>query len=195
MLTLSEVSKSYKRPGGEKVALEKVSLTLKRGEIAGIFGPSGSGKTTLLRIAAGLEYPDSGTVTYNRERLQDMAKKERTRLRRRELGCVWAQQRWEDGMTMIENVRVPLLIDNWSSRSATNRAHEVLLACEAERCERLYPHDLSDGERERVAIARALVADPRLRCPRFRQSLRPSASRRLARIPRAQPACPAWSAG
>jgi ABC-type lipoprotein export system ATPase subunit len=162
MLRLEQISKRFKRPDGEKVALDNVSLSLDRGEIAGIFGPSGSGKTTLLKIAAGLERADSGTVSYDGEALRSMSRKDRQRLRRRELGCVWARQEWEDGMTILEWVRVPLALDRWSSRRATHRAHEVLLACEAEQCEKLHPRELSDGERQRVAIARALVADPRL---------------------------------
>ena len=60
-------------PSGTRVALDDVSLELERGQIMGIFGPSGSGKTTLLRIAAGLRKPDSGTVTYNGERLDRMS--------------------------------------------------------------------------------------------------------------------------
>ncbi len=162
MLRLTEVCKRYRIPGGEKTALDGVSFELARGEMTGIFGPSGAGKTTLLKIAAGLEQPDGGTVSYNGEALQDMSGKERKRLRRRELGCVWASQQWENGMTALENVRMPLLIDGWSARPATHRAHEVLLACEAEHCEKQYMNELSDGERQRVAIARSLVADPRL---------------------------------
>jgi putative ABC transport system ATP-binding protein len=162
MLKLSGVSKHYPRPGGDKVALENVSLLLGRGELAGIFGPSGSGKTTLLKIAAGFEQPSSGTVSYNGEALSAMSKKERERLRRRELGCVWSRQLWQNGMTVLENVRMPLIVDNCSIRSATRRAHEVLLACEAEQAERLHVNELSDGELQRAAIARSLVADPRL---------------------------------
>jgi len=162
MLRLQEISKRYRQPDGEKVALNSVSLSVDRGEMAGIFGPSGSGKTTLLKIAAGLEGPDSGTVSYNGLALQSMTARDRRRLRRRELGCVWARQEWEDGMSILEWIRVPLALERWSVRQATHRAHEVLLACEAEQCEKLHPPELSDGERQRVAIARALVGDPRL---------------------------------
>lgn len=163
MLRIEQVSKRHQRPGGEeKVALDDVSLSLDRGEIVGIFGPSGSGKTTLLRIAAGLEAPDRGTVRWNGERVGQMPQKERERMRRQELGCVWGRQPWPVGHTVLEQVRMPLLADKRRLRPATRRTHEALLACEVEQCASMYFEDLSDGERQRVAIARALVIEPRL---------------------------------
>jgi putative ABC transport system ATP-binding protein len=163
MLRLEQVSKRHKRPGGEyKVALDNVSLTLDCGEIAGVFGPSGSGKTTLLRIAAGVERPDSGTVSYDGQSLGAMSAREQRRMRRQEVGCVWASQPWQAGLTVLGHVALPLLVDKRERRAATRRAREALLACEAEQCAEMEFHDLSDGERQRVAIARALVIEPRL---------------------------------
>ena len=128
----------------------------------GIFGPSGSGKTTLLRIAAGLRKPDSGTVTYNGERLDRMSAGERTRFRRREIACVWASQSWQERLSVVDHVAMPLLVDRCGHRSAERRVREALLACEAEQCIGMELRELSDGERQRVAIARALVSEPRL---------------------------------
>jgi putative ABC transport system ATP-binding protein len=162
MLRLEGISKRYSRPGGSRVALEDVSIELDRGQIMGIFGPSGSGKTTLLRIAAGLRRADSGTVTYNGERLDEMSAAERTRFRRREIACVWAPQSWQEGLGVLDHVALPLLVDRCGHRSAERRVREALLACEAEQCVDLELHELSDGERQRVAIARALVTEPRL---------------------------------
>lgn len=162
MLRLEQVSKRHVRPGGHKVALDKVSLTLERGELAGIFGPSGSGKTTLLRIAAGLERPDSGTVTYDRQSLATMSAKEQARVRRQDIGCVWANESWQAGFTVLQHVTIPLLVDRRDRRAAIRRAREALVACDAEQCAAMEFGDLSDGERQRVAIARALVIEPRL---------------------------------
>jgi|HubBroStandDraft_2_1064218.scaffolds.fasta_scaffold02668_8 putative ABC transport system ATP-binding protein len=163
MLRLEQVSKRYPRPvGGYKITLDRVTLELERGEIVGIFGPSGSGKTTLLRIAAGLQAPDSGTVTYNGERLDQMSAAERMRFRRREIACVWAAQTWQERLSVLEHVVIPLLVDRRDHRSAERRAREALLVCEAEHCVGMELHELSDGERQRVAIARALVTEPRL---------------------------------
>jgi ABC-type lipoprotein export system ATPase subunit len=162
MLRLENVSKRYSRPNGDRVALDSLSLELDRGQIMGIFGPSGSGKTTLLRIAAGLQRPDQGAVTYNGERLDQMSAGERTRFRRREIACVWATQSWQEQLSVLDHVALPLLVDRCGHRSADRRAREALLACEAEQCVGMELHELSDGERQRVAIARALITEPRL---------------------------------
>ncbi len=161
MLRLERISKRYSRPDG-RVALDDVSLEVDRGQIVGVFGPSGSGKTTLLRIAAGLRTPDSGTVTYNGERLDQMSTTERTRFRRREIACVWAAQSWQERLGVLDHVALPLLVDRCGHRNAERRVREALLACDAEQCIGMELHELSDGERQRVAIARALITEPRL---------------------------------
>lgn len=162
LLRLENVCKRYPRTAGYKVALEEVSLELERGQITGIFGPSGSGKTTLLRIAAGMQAPDSGTVSYDGERLDEMSASERMRFRRREIACIWAAQPWQERLSVLDHVALPLLVDHRDRRSAGRRAREALLACEAEQCAGMELHELSDGERQRIAIARALVTEPRL---------------------------------
>lgn len=162
ILGLEQICKSYRRPDGPMVALDRVCLELSRGQIVGIFGPSGSGKTTLLRIAAGLEAPDSGAVTYKGERLDEMSEAQKRRYRRREVGCVWTGQPWAPGLSVLEHVELPLLVDGCENRVARRLASKFLLACEAEQCANLRPEELSEGERQRVAIARALVIEPRL---------------------------------
>jgi putative ABC transport system ATP-binding protein len=162
MLQLERVCKRYGRPDGSRIALDDVSLQLERGQIMGVFGPSGAGKTTLLRLAAGLVSPDSGTVSYDGERLDEMSRSARTRFRRREIACVWAAQPWQERMTVLDHVALPLLVDGCSHRSAQRRVREALLACEAEQCLGMELHELSAGERQRVSIARALVPEPHL---------------------------------
>ena len=162
ILEFDRVSKTYQRPDGPRVALDRVTLQLARGQIAGIFGPSGSGKTTLLRLAAGLQRPDSGTVTYKGESVSEMSDAQRRRYRRREVGCVWSDQPWAPGLRVLEHVELPLLVDGCESRVARRLAHKFLLACEAGQCANTNLEELSEGERQRVAIARALVIEPRL---------------------------------
>lgn len=162
MLRLERVTKRFDRPDGPRAALDDVSLSVDRGAIVGVFGPSGAGKTTLLRIAAGLAQPDGGTVSYGGERFDRMSAAERTRLRRREIACVWAARAWQERLSVVDHVALPLLIDRCGRRTAERRVREALLACEAEQCAGMELIELSDGERQRVAIARALVTEPRL---------------------------------
>jgi putative ABC transport system ATP-binding protein len=162
ILRLEQICKRYPRADRSRVALERVSFELRRGQVMGIFGESGSGKTTLLRIAAGLEAPDSGIVTYKGECLAQMSIAQQRRYRRREVGCIWATQSWPPGLSVLEHVALPLLVDGCDYRAAERLARKFLLACEAERCIGVDPEKLSDGERQRVAIARALVIEPRM---------------------------------
>jgi putative ABC transport system ATP-binding protein len=163
LLSLEQVSKRFERANGAgRIALSDVSLELERGQILGVFGPSGAGKTTLLQIAAGLQAPDGGRVTYDGRPLDELPAGERMRLRRREIACVWAAQSAQAGLEVLEHVAMPLLVDGRDHRGAARRAREALAACEAELCAGMMLGELSDGERQRVAIARALVIEPRL---------------------------------
>jgi ABC-type lipoprotein export system ATPase subunit len=162
LLSLQRISKRHHGSGASRVALDGVTLEVERGQIVGVFGPSGSGKTTLLRIAAGLQAPDSGTVIYDGQPLQDLSAAERMRLRRREIACVWGVQPPQRGLSVLDHVVVPLLVDRRDHRSALRLAREALLACEAEHCAHMELDELADGERQRVAIARALIIEPRL---------------------------------
>jgi putative ABC transport system ATP-binding protein len=163
LLSLHGISKRFERSSaGGKLALADVSLELERGEILGVFGPSGAGKTTLLQIAAGLQAPDAGQVTYDGRRLDELPAGERMRLRRREIACVWTAQSAQTGLEVLEHVAMPLLVDGRDHRGAARRAREALAACEAEQCAGMMLGELSDGERQRVAIARAIVIEPRL---------------------------------
>jgi putative ABC transport system ATP-binding protein len=162
MLRLEGVSKRYSRPDGARIALDDVSLSLDRGQLLGVFGPSGAGKTTLLRVASGLRSPDSGAVVYNGERLDQMPARELARFRRREISCVWVTQAWQERLSVLDHVALPLLVDGCGRRSTERRVREALLACAVERCADMELRDLSDGERQRVALARGLVTEPRL---------------------------------
>lgn len=162
ILRAEELSKAYRHRGGRRIALEGVSLELDRGEVLGIFGAAGAGKTTLLRLLAGLERPDHGRITYAGEPLELMSGARRARYLRREVGCVWRAEAYAEGMRVLENVMLPLLIDHRERRWAERRARRVLLACEADQCIDMEVQELSDGERQLVAIARALVSEPRV---------------------------------
>ena len=162
ILRLDGVRKRYARKGGDRAALDGISLELGRGEMMGIYGPSGAGKTTLLQIAAGLASPDEGTVYYKGEPLDQMSAKQLRRYHRREVGCVWAGEPSMSGLTVLEEVALPLEFDGCDHRAAERMARKFLLACEAEQCIGVNPKDFSAGEGQRVAIARALVTEPRL---------------------------------
>jgi len=162
MLELRQVSKSYGEGSAEVHALHEVSLTVDEGAMVAVMGPSGSGKSTLLTIAGSLEEPSSGEVLIDAAPLSRMSRNDKARLRRRTVGYVFQDFNLLPGLTVAENVALPLELDGVGARAARTAAREALdglgLADRASR----FPSEVSGGERQRVAIARAVVGDRRL---------------------------------
>jgi predicted ABC-type transport system involved in lysophospholipase L1 biosynthesis ATPase subunit len=154
---------SYRGAAGPTAVLRGVDLCLQAGERVAIVGESGSGKSTLLHLAAGLERPSDGAVRVNGTDLGGLSERERTLLRRRDLGIVFQAFHLIPTLTAVENVALPLeLAGLGRGPDARDRALEQLtrvgLAGKAQR----YPEQLSGGEQQRVAIGRALVHRPAL---------------------------------
>ncbi len=140
--------------------LRDVSLTIGKGEAAGIVGPSGSGKSTLLMIMAGLERPEKGEVEIDGVKLGEMNEDGLARFRGRRIGIVFQSFHLIPTMTALENVAAPLELAG--ARDARERAKEEL--AEVGLAARLshYPAQLSGGEQQRVALARAMAPRPSL---------------------------------
>jgi len=138
--------------------LKDIALNIGRGEAIGMVGPSGSGKSTLLMVMAGLERPDSGSVTVTGANLGALDEDALARFRGRHIGIVFQSFHLIPTMTALENVAVPLELAGVAD--AQQRAAQELSAVGlAERMQH-YPAQLSGGEQQRVAIARALAPDP-----------------------------------
>lgn len=162
ILEFDSVTKAYAQAGRRVVALADVSLEIGRGEFAALYGPSRSGKTTLLRLAAGLDTPDSGSVTYWGMRLDRMSDRDRTRYRREEVGSVWRTPPSLPGLNVLDTVAFGHLLQSRDRTEARRRAKRLLDVFGAHHCAEASPQELSDGERQRVALAQALVNDPPL---------------------------------
>jgi putative ABC transport system ATP-binding protein len=162
VLELRDVSKIYGQGAGRVEALRRVDLTVQAGGMVAVMGPSGSGKSTLLTIAGSLEEPTTGDVLINGAPLSRMSRNAKARLRRRTVGYVFQDFNLLPGLTVAENVALPLELDGVGARKARATAGQALdglgLGDRAAR----FPSELSGGERQRVAIARAVVGDRRL---------------------------------
>lgn len=157
---LKGASKVFRSGNHIITALEKTDLVLRRGELMLLIGPSGSGKTTLLSLIGCVLYPTEGCVCINGISTKDLNDRELARLRRKEIGFVFQNFNLIAPLNAEENIRVPLLLNRFPSKTQKNRiARAVSLVGLSER-QRSYPRQLSGGEQQRVAIARALVADP-----------------------------------
>lgn len=160
MIELNGVEKIYLR-GAEKVhALRGINLEISKGEFISVVGPSGSGKTTLLHMLGCLDTPTRGVIKIDNIEVEHMSEPELVKIRRRKIGFVFQQFYLIPGLSVFDNVTLPLLF----SRQSRYR-DEVLSLLEAvglkDRISHS-PNQLSGGEMQRVAIARALINNPEI---------------------------------
>jgi len=154
--------RALRKTYGRTDALRGASLDVNAGEIVAITGPSGSGKSTMLHCLAGLVLPDSGSVTFDGQRIGDQSADDRTRLRRREFGLVLQFGQLVPELSAVENVALPLLLESRGRASARSAALHWLEKLGVMDVADARPPEMSGGEAQRVAIARALVTSPRI---------------------------------
>src|SRR6476661_6312983 len=116
LLQARDVRKSYTRGHQAVDALKGVSLTVERGQFVSIMGPSGSGKSTLMHIVGGLDRPSSGQVLLDGQAIESYSDDELSAFRRRRLGFIFQFFNLLPTLTALENVALPLLLDNKSMR-------------------------------------------------------------------------------
>jgi ABC-type lipoprotein export system ATPase subunit len=161
LLSLAGVTKRYARGYREVDALADVDLDVEAGDFVAIWGGSRSGKTTLLRVAAGIETPEAGRVTFDGCDLATRSRRARARLLLTDIGCVWQTGRITRGLSVLDHVALPRFKAH-SHAQARREAHDVLERVGVAQCANARWHELSDGERTRVALAHALIRRPRL---------------------------------
>lgn len=161
-LQLRDIRMDFHQAGEVLHVLRGVELDVHPGEIVALVGPSGSGKSTLLHIAGLLERPTSGSVVIGGRSMSELADRERTRVRRHELGFVYQFHHLLPEFSAIENLVLPQLVAGAGEGAARQRGLELLdrmgLADRATH----RPAQLSGGEQQRVAIMRALVNGPKI---------------------------------
>jgi ABC-type multidrug transport system ATPase subunit len=157
LLSIEHVTKRYQRGRLERVAVRDVSLEIEPGELVVIMGARFSGRSTLLRIAAGVEAPEEGSVSFEGD---DLAQCRNSVLGRR-IGYCQTNFSSQRGM-VIEHVAAGLLAQRISPKQARRRGQELLLRVGAEHCGQLRCHELNGAELVRVAVASALATAPSL---------------------------------
>ena len=162
LVRVQNLSKEYRRGQTLVSALQDVTLDVKAGEFCAFVGPSGCGKSTLLNLIGGLDQPTSGTIAIENRLVTHASATEWTRLRRELIGIVFQAFHLIPGLTVAENVALPLLLRGERGAAVAQRVNEVLEAVRMDRRRSHRPGELSGGEQQRVAIARAIVHRPRL---------------------------------
>ncbi len=158
ILNIEQVSKTYSSGSKKITVLEDITFSVAEGTSFSIVGPSGSGKTTLLGLCAGLDQPDSGTITLCGEVVRELNEDRRALLRNRKVGFVFQDFQLLPTLTALENVAVPLELQG--AKNASKIARELLDKVGLADRVHHYPSQLSGGEQQRVAVARAFSNSP-----------------------------------
>jgi putative ABC transport system ATP-binding protein len=159
---LEGATRSYGQDSTLVLALDALSLTIKRGEFVAVFGPSGSGKTTLLQLLGALDRPSGGSIHFEGQPLERLGDSALSELRLRAMGFVFQQFNLIPTLNAAENVEAalaPLAMSRVERRDTAEKHLEAVGL--APRAQHL-PTQLSGGEQQRVAIARALARSPRV---------------------------------
>ncbi|MEM7304781.1 MAG: ABC transporter ATP-binding protein [Pseudomonadota bacterium] len=160
ILSWTNVSKVVSTEEGPLSILKSINFDMSVSESIAVIGQSGSGKTTLLSILAGLDIPTNGSTELFQQRLELLSEDERASLRNDYIGFVFQSFHLLPGFTALENVMLPLEINN--NDQAKQIASELLARVGLEHRFNHFPTTLSGGEQQRVAIARAFSKTPPL---------------------------------
>lgn len=153
MFTLDQVSHRY----GQAIALDAVCLQLVSGITTAVIGPSGAGKSTVLRMLVGLEWPDSGTVTFDGTPLQ----RANLQAQRQRIGYVIQEGGLFPHLDARSNVILLAQTLGWSRERIAARLETLCALCQLPMdLLARYPAELSGGQRQRVGLIRALMLDP-----------------------------------
>ncbi|MCY7904209.1 ABC transporter ATP-binding protein [Bacillus inaquosorum] len=161
MLTLNNISKSYKLGREEVPILKHINLTVQAGEFLAIMGPSGSGKSTLMNIIGCLDRPTSGTYTLDQIDILKGKDGALAEIRNESIGFVFQTFHLLPRLTALQNVELPMIYNKVKKKERRQRAYEALEKVGLKDRVFYKPPKLSGGQKQRVAIARALVNQPR----------------------------------
>jgi lipoprotein-releasing system ATP-binding protein len=156
MLQAQQITNKY----GSLQVLKGVDISVSKGEIVSIVGSSGAGKSTLLHILGTLDLPDSGTITLENERVDQLTGKKLAAFRNKHIGFVFQFHHLLPEFTAVENVCIPGWIAGRRKKEVYSRAGQLLEALGLSGRLDNKPQQLSGGEQQRVAVARALINQP-----------------------------------
>lgn len=160
ILKCEEVRKVYGAGDGQVVALDKINLSVRKGEFVAVIGASGSGKSTLLHILGSVERPSEGRVMIEGTDISTLSPKQAAIFRRRKVGLVYQFYNLIPTLTVRKNIIMPLLLDKRKPDQEYFGQIVKTLGI-GDKLEKL-PNQLSGGQQQRTAIARSLVYRPAL---------------------------------
>lgn len=162
MIKITDLQKFYRTEEVETIALNKLSMEVKKGEFVAVMGPSGCGKSTLLNILGLLDDMDGGSYLFNDIEVAHFNERKRADLRKHNIGFVFQSFNLIDELSVFENVELPLIYTKVPASERKERVEEVLEKVQIMHRRNHFPQQLSGGQQQRVAVARAVVNRPKL---------------------------------
>lgn len=162
MIRTVNLNKVFRTEEIETSALNNVNLHIQKGEFVAIMGPSGCGKSTLLNIIGLLDNPTKGEYYFDGQEVGGYKERNRTILRKGNIGFVFQSFNLIDELNVYENVELPLIYLKLSTKERKEMVEKVLERMQISHRKKHFPQQLSGGQQQRVAIARAVVANPKL---------------------------------
>ncbi|MBN2110062.1 MAG: ABC transporter ATP-binding protein [Methanosarcinaceae archaeon] len=161
IVELRDVTKIYTLGKNRIYALNRVSISIDKGDFVTIMGSSGSGKSTLLNMVGCLDLPTSGKVLINGKGISGLDDDGLTSIRRNNIGFIFQQFNLIQTLSALENVEMPMIFTGTSPDKRRKKALELFRKAQLPaEYEQHKPNELSGGQQQRVAIARALANDP-----------------------------------
>jgi len=160
VVEIKNLVKSYRRGGQVVPVLTNITFDIAAGDYVALMGPSGSGKSTLLNLIAGIDKPDSGILRVGGIDITALGEADLAAWRADNVGFIFQFYNLMPVLTAFENVELPLLLTDLSSRERDEHVTAALaMVGLVDRMEH-FPSELSGGQQQRVAIARAIITDP-----------------------------------
>ncbi|MDN5476121.1 MAG: ATP-binding cassette domain-containing protein [Chryseobacterium sp.] len=182
MIEIKNISKTFHQKKQSFKALDKVSLSVEKGDIVGIIGFSGAGKSTLIRTVNLLERPDEGQIIINGRDFTQLSSKQLAG-ERKKIGMIFQHFNLLSSRTVFDNVALSLELDHVSKEEINRKVNELLKIVGLEEKAKDYPKSLSGGQKQRVAIARALANDPYLLlCDEATSALDPATTQSILQL-------------
>ena len=162
MIKIENLIKTFRTSEIETIALNNVNLEVEDKEFVAIMGPSGCGKSTLLNILGLLDNPTEGNYYLDGKEVGHLKEKERTGVRKGNIGFVFQSFNLIDELNVFENVELPLTYLHIPAEKRKEMVNKILERMNISHRAKHYPQQLSGGQQQRVAIARAVVSNPKI---------------------------------
>lgn len=158
VVDVKDVSKIYENQSGRSRVLDRVNVSIRKGEFVGIVGDSGSGKTTLLNLLGGMDCVSEGTITVAGDVISDFDDRQRTLYRRRRVGFIFQDYNLINELTVYENIILPFQLKGKKIDEKIIDGFLDMLKLKEKK--NSFPMQLSGGEQQRAAVLRSLLSEP-----------------------------------